>query len=45
MNDIVREIGRTVRAALHSWPETIRLCVLVAVLVTATWTCYHLWGR
>ena len=43
MKHIVQEVGRTVRAALGSWPETIRLCVLLAV-VAAAWTCYHLWG-
>jgi hypothetical protein len=25
-----REVGRTVRAAIKSWPETIRLCVILA---------------
>jgi hypothetical protein len=45
MQEVAREIGRTVRVALHSWPETIRLCLLVAVGITATWTCYQLWGR
>jgi hypothetical protein len=44
MKDIARELGRTVRAAMQSWPATIRLCVLLAV-VAAAWTCYHLWGR
>jgi hypothetical protein len=41
MREIAQEVGRTVRAAMTSWPETIRLCVLVAVLAAA-WTCYHI---
>ena len=41
MNEIVREIGRTVRAAVKSWPVTIRTCVLVVVTAT-TLTGYHL---
>ena len=41
MRDLIREVGRTVRAAMTSWPETLRLCVFVAV-VAAAWTCYHL---
>jgi hypothetical protein len=45
MNEIVREIGRTVREAIHSWPETARLCVLLAVAAAAVWICYHLWGQ
>jgi hypothetical protein len=30
MKDLIREVGRTVRAALESWPMTARLCVLIA---------------
>jgi hypothetical protein len=30
MNDWARELGQTVRAAMKSWPETARLCVLIA---------------
>jgi hypothetical protein len=44
MKEIVQEIGRTVRAALRSWPETLRLCVLIAV-TAAAWTAYYLWVR
>jgi len=44
MKALAQELGRTVRAAIASWPGTIRLCVLVAV-VAAAWTCYHLWVR
>jgi pyrimidine operon attenuation protein/uracil phosphoribosyltransferase len=32
LDRVVIEAGRTVRAALRGWPETIRLCVLVAVV-------------
>lgn len=32
MSEIVKEVGRTVRAAIHSWPETIRLCVLLLMV-------------
>ena len=42
MKDLIGEVGRTVRAAMTGWPETLRLCVLVAVLAAA-WTCYHIW--
>jgi hypothetical protein len=44
MKNIARELGRTVRAAIAGWPETIRFCVLVAVLAAA-WSCYHIWVR
>jgi hypothetical protein len=44
MNEIVREIGRTVREAIRSWPETVRLCVLLAVATAAVLVCYHLFG-
>jgi hypothetical protein len=40
MRQLAKEVGRTVRAAIESWPATIRLCVLVAV-ATAAWTGYH----
>jgi hypothetical protein len=43
MNDIAREIGQTVRAAMESWPTTVRLCLLLAV-VAAALICYHLAG-
>jgi len=44
MKDLWRELGRTVRAALQSWPATARLCVLITVSVAAAviWTHYHL---
>ena len=45
MKEIALELGQTVRAAIKSWPETIRLCVLLAVGIAAAWTCYYLWGR
>ncbi len=45
MKEIAHELGRTVRAALHSWPETVRLSVLIVVITTATWICYHLIAR
>ena len=44
MTEIARQLGRTVRAAMQSWPATIRLCVLLAV-ATAAWAGYHLWVR
>jgi hypothetical protein len=41
---LVSEVGQTIRAALESWPRTVRLIVLIAVLVAtaAIWTRYHL---
>lgn len=45
MRDAVREVGRTVRAALRSWPETIRLCVLLTVAAAVGLACYHLWTK
>jgi hypothetical protein len=38
------EVGQTVRAALESWPKTVRLVVLITVLVAAAaiWTHYCL---
>ncbi len=31
MKDLAREVCRTVRAAMRGWPETARLCVILAV--------------
>jgi len=31
MRDWAKETGRTVRAAIKGWPETLRLCLLLAV--------------
>lgn len=42
MNHWARELGRTVRAAMQSWPETARLCVLIVAVAAAIWTYYHL---
>jgi hypothetical protein len=44
MKDLVQEVGRTVRAALQSWPGTIRLIVLIVVVaaIAAIWTHYQL---
>jgi hypothetical protein len=44
MNEVAREIGRTVRDAIQSWPATARLCILLAVTAAAL-ICYHLVGR
>lgn len=44
MEEIPKEVGRTVRAAIKGWPETIRLCVLFAA-ATAAWTFYQLLTR
>jgi hypothetical protein len=44
MTEIARQVGRTVRAAMKSWPATIRLSVLLTV-AAAAWTGYHLWIR
>lgn len=44
VEEIPKEVGRTVRAALRGWPETIRLCILVAA-TTAAWTFYQLLTR
>jgi hypothetical protein len=43
-DELVAEVGRTVRAALESWSRTIRLVILIAVLVGAAviWTHYCL---
>ena len=41
MKEIAKQIGRTVRAAMESWPATIRLCILLAA-GTAAWIGYHL---
>ena len=32
---MIAEAGRTVRAAIRGWPETIRLCILLAVTAAA----------
>jgi hypothetical protein len=42
MEKIAAEVGRTVREALGSWPRTVRLVVLIAVVVgaAAIWTRY-----
>jgi hypothetical protein len=42
MKDWAREAGQTVRAAMHSWPETARLCVLIVAVAAAVWIYYHL---
>jgi hypothetical protein len=41
MKEIARELGRTVRIALHSWSETLRLSILITVIAAAIWTYYH----
>jgi hypothetical protein len=33
MNEIVTQVGRTVRYSLAGWARTIRLCVVLAVVV------------
>lgn len=42
VESIAQEVGRTVRAALHGWPATLRLClimiaatILISILLTA----------
>lgn len=44
LKQLANEAGQTVRAALESWPRTVRLIVLIAVLVgtAVIWTRYHL---
>lgn len=44
MRYLAQELGQTVRTALESWPGTVRLCVLIAVVATifAIWTYCHL---
>ena len=44
MKTVVHELGRTVRAALVGWPQTIRLCALLAV-AAAAWACVSLVAR
>lgn len=41
MEEVAREIGRTIRDILKDWSRTARACVLLAV-AAAAWTCYHL---
>jgi hypothetical protein len=33
MNEIVNQVGRTVRYSLAGWARTIRLCVILVVVV------------
>jgi hypothetical protein len=35
LRQLTVEAGRTVRAALKGWPETVRLCVLLAAATAA----------
>jgi hypothetical protein len=44
LDRLAAEVGQTVRAALESWPKTVRLIILIAVLVgaAAIWTHYCL---
>jgi len=44
LEKLVAEIGQTIRAALESWPRTVRLVILTTVLVGAAviWTHYCL---
>jgi hypothetical protein len=35
VNDLIREMGRTARDALQSWPALVRLIVLIAVCLSA----------
>jgi hypothetical protein len=37
----IKEVGRTVRAALRDWPTTERLCCLMGVACIALWIYYH----
>jgi hypothetical protein len=39
MGEIAREIGRTVREAIDSWPRTARLCILL-IAVALAGACY-----
>lgn len=34
-----QEVGRTVRAAMKGWPETVRLVVLIIVIAAALVIC------
>ena len=39
LRQLAAEMGRTVRAAIQTWPQTVRLCVLVTVTAaTIAWT-------
>lgn len=40
MEQWAKEAGQTVRAAMQSWPETARLCVLIVAVAAAIWA-YH----
>ena len=44
MRGAIREIARTARAAIASWPATVRTVVVVAA-VTAAPISYHLFIR
>lgn len=41
MKEWASEVGQTVRAAMHGWPETARLCVLIAAVAAAIRIYYH----
>jgi hypothetical protein len=45
LDRVVIEIGRTVRIALHGWPETMRLCILVIVITVAVSSAVILLGK
>jgi hypothetical protein len=36
------EFGRIVRAAIRSWPETLRLCLIVAVVAATAAMSFYL---
>lgn len=38
MDDAVKELAGVVRAALASWPRTLRLCVILAVAAGIAFT-------
>lgn len=37
MNEVAREMGRTARTAIRSWPATARLCVLLLAVAVVLW--------
>lgn len=44
MDELLKQLGETIREASGDWTRTARLCVLLAV-AAACWICYHLLAK
>ena len=44
MDELLKQIGETIREASGDWSRTARLCVLLAV-AAACWTCYQMFSQ